>query len=63
MTEALPGVQCEDHAVDGLLGWVQQQVGDGQPAQLVFEVGLPAFEGYFPGIRLSAQGILASIRL
>jgi hypothetical protein len=25
--------------------------------------GRLAFEGYFPGIRLSAQGILASIRL
>jgi hypothetical protein len=63
LAEPLPGVQCQRHAVDGLRRWMQQQVGDVQRAQLMFEVGLPAFKVYFPGIRLSAQGILASIRV
>jgi hypothetical protein len=39
LAELLPGVQCQGHAVDGLLRWMQQQVGDVKGAQLVFEGG------------------------
>jgi len=38
---------------------MQQEVGDVQSAQLMIEGGLPPLEGDFPGVRLSAQGILA----
>ena len=42
---------------------MQQEVGDVQSAQLMIEGGLPPLEGDFPGVRLSAQGILGSLRV
>jgi hypothetical protein len=42
---------------------MQQQTGDIRSAWLVFEGGLAALKGYFPGVRLSAQRILVLVSL
>ena len=55
---SLPGLERQGHGVQRLARRIQQQVGDVKRAQLVFEDGLPAFEGEFPGSPPPAQGIL-----
>jgi hypothetical protein len=42
---------------------MQQEPSDIRSAWFVFEGRVPAFEGYFPGVRLSAQRILVLVSL
>jgi hypothetical protein len=58
LSELLPGLQRQRYAVHRLAR-LQQQAGDVQRAQLVFEDGFPALKPHRPVFRASAQGILA----
>ena len=63
LPQLFSGLECQGHAVNRLPRPFAQQVGGVERPQLMFEVGLPAFENDFPGVRLSAQGILGFLRV
>jgi hypothetical protein len=61
LAELLPGLERQGHAVNRLPRRLQQQVGDVQRAQLVFEHRFPAFKDQCPVVHAPAQGVAAFV--